>query len=403
MKWEEVRQKYNNEWIIIEAINARTQEDIRLIDQITVVDAFNDDNNKALHKYVELHKAFPERELYAVHTSREQLNIKERRWIGVCMMKRRDILKRKLNFVKMMALILILTTLLGCTSKPVVKEQKNEKFDGEIATVDDIYIEGDYELLKDPDSNLEVGTKIYLYGHLNTSTIRIFDLEYEQYLEGLELGPKENVNLYFVDSISFSPSQVRNFSYERMDMIRGKTGKFYLEYLGNMGSGVPVCLLDKVDIEGKTYDRNYLGGISNVIGTSANPAKIGEYLNYVLYDYCLTLELVQVLKGDEAKRVVEGFDKSNAFLLKNKEIMMAKFEIYNEGEPIDLNYSFDFKYANESLTAKNTDLYLKNIKDEMKFTLFNEKDAEGWVIFEINPDDLEGYAVFKNELWFKLF
>ncbi len=83
MKWEEVRQKYNNEWVIIEAINARTQEDIRLIDQVTVVDAFNDDNHKALRKYVELHKAFPEKELYVVHTSRERLNIKERRWIGV--------------------------------------------------------------------------------------------------------------------------------------------------------------------------------------------------------------------------------------------------------------------------------------------------------------------------------
>ena len=83
MKWEGVRQKYNNEWVIIEAINARTQEDIRLIDQVTVVDAFNDDNNKALRKYVELHKPFPEKELYVVHTSRERLNIKERRWIGV--------------------------------------------------------------------------------------------------------------------------------------------------------------------------------------------------------------------------------------------------------------------------------------------------------------------------------
>ncbi len=83
MKWEEVRQKYNNEWIIIEAINARTLENNRLIYQVTVVDAFNDDNNKALRKYVELHKAFPEKELYVVHTSRERLNIKERRWIGV--------------------------------------------------------------------------------------------------------------------------------------------------------------------------------------------------------------------------------------------------------------------------------------------------------------------------------
>ena len=83
MKWEEARQKYNNEWIIIEAMNARTQGNNRLIDQITVVDTFSDDNNRALRKYVELHKAYPERELYVVHTSRERLNIKERRWIGV--------------------------------------------------------------------------------------------------------------------------------------------------------------------------------------------------------------------------------------------------------------------------------------------------------------------------------
>ncbi|WP_352419477.1 hypothetical protein [Proteiniborus sp.] len=83
MKWEDVRQKYNNEWIIIEAINARTQDDNRIIDQLTVVDAFNNDNNEALRKYVELHKAHPERELYVVHTSRDQLNIKERRWTGV--------------------------------------------------------------------------------------------------------------------------------------------------------------------------------------------------------------------------------------------------------------------------------------------------------------------------------
>lgn len=83
MKWENVRQKYYNEWIVIEAINAQTQDDNRIIDQLTVVDTFNNDNNGALRKYVELHKAHPERELYVVHTSREQLNIKERRWIGV--------------------------------------------------------------------------------------------------------------------------------------------------------------------------------------------------------------------------------------------------------------------------------------------------------------------------------
>lgn len=83
MKWEDVKVKYNNEWVIIEAIKARTKDDNRIIDQLTIVDTFSDNNNEALRKYVELHKKHPERELYVVHTSREHLDIKERRWIGV--------------------------------------------------------------------------------------------------------------------------------------------------------------------------------------------------------------------------------------------------------------------------------------------------------------------------------
>ena len=83
MGWEEVKQKYNNEWVIIEAIDAWTQDGNRIIEQLAIVGAFDNDNNEALRKYVKLHKVHSERELYMVHTSHEKLNIKERRWIGV--------------------------------------------------------------------------------------------------------------------------------------------------------------------------------------------------------------------------------------------------------------------------------------------------------------------------------
>ena len=83
MKWADVRKKYIDEWLIIEAINARTEDSNRIVEELTVVDTFNNNNNAALRKYVELHKVNPERELYVVHTSRGQLNIKERRWTGV--------------------------------------------------------------------------------------------------------------------------------------------------------------------------------------------------------------------------------------------------------------------------------------------------------------------------------
>ncbi|WP_041274566.1 hypothetical protein [Desulforamulus reducens] len=83
MLWKEVKNIYPNQWVIIEAIEAHTEENKRIVDQITVVDNFQDDNNKALLKYLQLHRKHRERELYVVHTSRPELDIIEQKWIGV--------------------------------------------------------------------------------------------------------------------------------------------------------------------------------------------------------------------------------------------------------------------------------------------------------------------------------
>ncbi|MDF9407688.1 hypothetical protein L7E55_04830 [Pelotomaculum isophthalicicum JI] len=83
MLWIEVKRAYPNQWVIIEAIEAHTEGDKRIIAQMTVVDNFQDDNNKALLQYLQLHRKHRERELYVVHTSRPELDIIEQRWIGV--------------------------------------------------------------------------------------------------------------------------------------------------------------------------------------------------------------------------------------------------------------------------------------------------------------------------------
>ncbi|ACV64720.1 hypothetical protein Dtox_4040 [Desulfofarcimen acetoxidans DSM 771] len=83
MIWEEVKNAYPNQWVIIEAIEAYTEGDKRIIAQITVVNNFQDDNNKALLQYLQLHRKHRERELYVVHTSRPELDIIEQKWIGV--------------------------------------------------------------------------------------------------------------------------------------------------------------------------------------------------------------------------------------------------------------------------------------------------------------------------------
>lgn len=83
MLWVEVKRAYPNQWVIIEAIEAHTEGVKRIISQMTVVDNFQDDNNKALLHYLQLHRKHRERELYVVHTSRPELDIIEQRWIGV--------------------------------------------------------------------------------------------------------------------------------------------------------------------------------------------------------------------------------------------------------------------------------------------------------------------------------
>ena len=83
MIWEEVKNVYPNQWVIIEAIEAYSEGDKRIIAQMTVVNNYQEDNNKALLQYLQLHRKHRERELYVVHTSRPELDIIEQKWIGV--------------------------------------------------------------------------------------------------------------------------------------------------------------------------------------------------------------------------------------------------------------------------------------------------------------------------------
>jgi len=83
MLWNEVKKAYPNQWVIIEAIEAHTEGNKRIINQLTVVDNYQDDNSKALLQYLKLHRKHKDREFYVVHTSRPQLDIIEQRWIGL--------------------------------------------------------------------------------------------------------------------------------------------------------------------------------------------------------------------------------------------------------------------------------------------------------------------------------
>ncbi len=83
MQWAEIRKYFPNEWLVIEALRAHTTADTRRhLDKITVVDRCTD-GMAAFTSYRNLHSEFPTREFFYVNTYREELEIYERRWLGI--------------------------------------------------------------------------------------------------------------------------------------------------------------------------------------------------------------------------------------------------------------------------------------------------------------------------------
>jgi hypothetical protein len=82
LKWESVRERYPDSWILFEALEARSEEGKRRVDKVSVLDCY-ENSGEAIKAYKDLHKKEPNRELYVVHTKKEKLDIIERNWLGV--------------------------------------------------------------------------------------------------------------------------------------------------------------------------------------------------------------------------------------------------------------------------------------------------------------------------------
>jgi hypothetical protein len=82
MQWQEIRQHYPYQWLLVEAITAHSAAGKRILEQLAVVDTFPD-SVTAIQRYIQLHRDAPARELYAFHTSRATLDIVERHWLGI--------------------------------------------------------------------------------------------------------------------------------------------------------------------------------------------------------------------------------------------------------------------------------------------------------------------------------
>ncbi len=84
MTWLEIRDQYPNTWLLLEAITAHSENNQRILEELSVISRF-DDSESALDAYSALHEIAPARELLVLHTSQEKLEIKERFWMGIRM------------------------------------------------------------------------------------------------------------------------------------------------------------------------------------------------------------------------------------------------------------------------------------------------------------------------------
>lgn len=82
MKWAEIRTEHPNEWLVVEAIQFHKEGDVFVGDDMTVVEKCPD-GAAAFEAYRRLHRAYPAREFIFVHTSRQDMRVEERRWLGI--------------------------------------------------------------------------------------------------------------------------------------------------------------------------------------------------------------------------------------------------------------------------------------------------------------------------------
>ena len=83
MLWPEIRTAYPVQWLIIEDLDAHTTaENQRLLDWIAIIESCPD-GSVAMQRYRLLHQQHLQREFYFIHTSRQELDIRERQWLGI--------------------------------------------------------------------------------------------------------------------------------------------------------------------------------------------------------------------------------------------------------------------------------------------------------------------------------
>lgn len=82
MTWKEIRDRFPGQWLLVEAHEAHSENEERILDDLAVVSAFPS-GGSAFDEYRKRHREEPAKELYVLHTDRESPEIRESRWLGL--------------------------------------------------------------------------------------------------------------------------------------------------------------------------------------------------------------------------------------------------------------------------------------------------------------------------------
>jgi len=82
MQWSEIRAAHPDQWLVIEALEAHSENDQRIFDRVQLVEVCSD-GRAAMKRYAELRREYPHREYGFVHPSKVELEFEERLWFGV--------------------------------------------------------------------------------------------------------------------------------------------------------------------------------------------------------------------------------------------------------------------------------------------------------------------------------
>jgi hypothetical protein len=75
MNWQRIRELHPHSWVLIEALDGRTEGGERIITQMSIHGVHGDDWESAWEQYKALHHEDKWREYYPIHTDREEMDI----------------------------------------------------------------------------------------------------------------------------------------------------------------------------------------------------------------------------------------------------------------------------------------------------------------------------------------